>query len=358
MHGVEQKWAKEIEYHHYNHRNRLSSANVLGVSTYATFLNLVEGKASLDALLSDPSTASLDAFGVIGYKVDVATNRALALGTSIKLAMTTWQQGKLGYSKGQVGGDVTFTIFKEMGLDMMTFMSQDIAQNGKPFCFGPTTHQDTEQFTAAGNIMADFVNGLVLRISDDTLPGEWTLPVRQAIMKEYSVAVQLVPKEQRALAPEALVSDEANAINDGMALSKLGVNVKVKKTDYPHIIRAVLKWIKSRDTGMKDTTEERITELLTDIAFIHEVFEPNLLVHVLVKFKEKWHDTYGERNLYNYLHMQHLKRSFSRCHGPPGEATDTCALECFHRVLKSEGGFDTVEGLGTVISRMNLVMHP
>ena len=72
-------------------------------------------------------------------------------------------------------------------------------------------------------------------------------------------------------------------------------------------------------------------------------------------FQAKWVGKYGEHALYNYLSVQHLGRFFSRCDGPAGEATDDCALECFHRVLKSEGGFDTVEGMGTVILRMNQV---
>ena len=353
-HHVDHKWHQAIEWYHYNNRNR-SDAHVLGVSTYATLVTLVEGKASLDALLSDPATASIDAFGVIGYKVDPDRGRALAIALSIKSAMVTWQQGKMGYSKGMIASDVTFKIFKERGLDMMTFMSQDMAQIGKLFAMGPTTHQDTEAFTEAGDILAPFVNKLVNAIATGALPGEWTEEVKTAIYAAYTVAVQSVPAAERDLAPAALMSDEANAINDGLASSKLGVGVEVKKTDWPHVTRAVLKWVRSRDSGMINSSDARITELLTDLAFIHEIFEPRLRVHALRMFTEKWDGKYAEHALYNYLNGQHLGRFFSRCDGPAGEATDDCALECFHRILKSEGGFDTVEGMGTVVTRMNQV---
>ena len=71
-HGVHPKWRKEIEWYHYNNRNG-SASHALGISTYATLVTLVEGKASLNALLSDAATLGecVDAFGIIGYKVDL-----------------------------------------------------------------------------------------------------------------------------------------------------------------------------------------------------------------------------------------------------------------------------------------------
>lgn len=355
--GVDTKWAKQIEIYHYNTRNK-SDMSIMGVSTYGTLMTLISSKASLDKQLESVD-ATLDTFGVIGCFIDPDRDRVLVLSSSIKLMVTAWLLCHTGFSEGQLSSDVTFKIFKEKGLEMMTFMMQDPNQVGKLTAFGPTTHQDTEQFRLAGDIIWTAITKVVRNIGANTLPSEWSMAVKELIITTYSVKVLAQPVDKRQFLPGAVCADEANAINDGLCESKMGVNVKEKKTDWPHIIRAIIKWIKGKDSSngdrLIDSSDARVTELITDITFLHECFVVDLLVHQLVMFKTKWDVKYGEHVLCQYLESQHFKRHFSRCHGPAGESSDTTALECFHRIFKGEGGFDTVEGMSTVVVRTGLV---
>jgi hypothetical protein len=141
----------------YNRRSR-GMSHLLGVSALGTLLQFIL-RSSIDERLS-AADADLCTIFVLGHHIDEDSGRILVLFSCIKFMMAAWEEKNLGYSDGQLLADVTFKIFKEMGLDMFTLMTQDISQTGKWVAFGPTTHQDTQQFKLAGDIVEPQVSEL------------------------------------------------------------------------------------------------------------------------------------------------------------------------------------------------------
>ena len=70
---------------------------------------------------------------------------------------------------------------------------------------------------------------------------------------------------------------------------------------------------------------------------------------LLVKWEAKF------PSVAEYLKVHVLKHKFSRCDDLPGKPSTTNAHERMNRELKSENHYNTIEGLGTVLSRAQIV---
>ena len=330
------EYAVMIKDYFYNHRKTTS---LLGVSSYGTVFQLAE-KQAMEVVLASP-TATVDTAGIIGSIILPDEGRLLILYSTVKMMMFVWLVTIHGYGKGVFAMDATYKIFKE-GLSMITCNVADVACIGKLNAFGPTSHEDTRAYHDASNMVYDFVTVLVDGIRNCTLPEMWSHALRTQVYDAYSVAVLNAPAEKLALRMGASISDCDDAIRNGMMTSKL--QPEMHKNDYPHITRGVHKNLNK----LKNSSDDAVEELFTDLAFLHECYDIDLLEHQKIMFRAKLYAK-GEGIFLAYLEKEYLSRNFSRCHGVAGDRTDDCSLEQTHRWMKSEEGFANVGGAHTVM---------
>lgn len=145
--------------------------------------------------------------------------------------------------------------------------------------------------------------------------------------------------------PKAGASDMADAIPKGCMQGIPSIDSWV--ACYAHVWRAVHKNLHK----LFNSTDDRVSMLFTDLAFLHETSVLELWPHAVRLFTEKWGSKLEETVMIEYLQKEILHRRFGRCHTAPGKPTDTNTLEAFNRVLKTEQNFGSVEGMANVIEK-------
>jgi hypothetical protein len=313
---------KSTQIKDYFYNTYSKSKHILGVSSYGTLVQVVSA-LEMDVILSLPDSNVNTTF-VFGRYIDVENNRVLVLLGTLKTLLMMIERKLIGYGKGIFGADITFKIFAELGLDMMTVNVQDIACRGKLTCFGPTTHADEFQFKLLGNMLSSTLTLLALGIKTHSLPEEWAFAVRELLYDTYTVKLSfLTDDDLTCFTMPRLCADDALAIPNGLKTSDL--DIKFNKTDWPHLYRAIY----DNRHKLIDSSDERVSELMMDITFIHESYDTDLRDMQVDKTTAKWLKR-GEHELVQYLVDTKFNRRFSRCDGEPGEQTDTCSLEAFH----------------------------
>ena len=352
---------KQITDYVYNEKKK-KPAYELGISSYGTLVQMTE-RYNINKVLAC-ADAGVDTAFVMGSYINHDERRALVLFGTVRTGMMAFEQMAAGYGEGQISADITFKIFKEAGLDMMTFNVQDVACHGKTVAFGPTTHQDAPQFKAGGTIIHSFVTLLMQGVASRSLPNAWSTAVKNLIYERYAVKIddyceRLHPGQLPTYDPADVCADDDMAIPNGLRASPLGI--MRNKTDWPHLSRAIY----DNRHKLKNQSQDRIDLLMEHMGFLHESYDIDLLEHQKRLTLAKWRG-WNEDAIASYLESTKFNRRFSRCHSVPGVATDTCSLEAFHgKTLKAMGGFESLEGLGTgmehsitVMSRVSRDMGP
>ena len=129
------------------------------------------------------------------------------------------------------------------------------------------------------------------------------------------------------------MSDDAPALVNAMR-AVFGDNVEALMC-WVHVWRAVMA--KCASLGVKDDKTKRT--LFTDLAFIHNLVNVDLVTHALVKFDVKWRTTLGLPAVANYVKAQWAKKKWQRAYGAPGEPSDNNTIEAINRVLKDDANF-------------------
>ena len=339
-----EEWGKKIADFFNNWKSR-SDAHALGVSSFGTLVTMLTGRLSVDVAFASAEASVDTPVALPGWHVDKDSGRVLVLSGTIKMGMMAWEQGVAGYGTGQLGGDITFKINKEEGIDLMTFGTQDVTCKGKLVCFGPTTHHDAAQFHLAGDMIYEWITLLVVGVRTRSLPSTWSSVFCNLIYNTYASRIDHLPLMALTYQP-SLIADDDLAIPKGLKESKLKSESNL--TDWPHLYRAISDMLPKK---MNNPSEERVTAVMMDVTFIHECYDRDLKVHQMRMTYEKWVGL-NEKPLADYLRDSKFNRCFSHCDRPLGVATNTCALEAAHgKTLKSAGAFDSIEGLGTVMER-------
>ena len=355
--GVDPAHAKKIGTFLHNNR-AVSSANELGVSSFGTVVTTTRPydiHTVLSALGGDE-----DSPFCIGQTIDPDTGRLFILFSTLKMLMTAFVEQEMGYSNGIIMQDYTFKIFKEK-LVMAVYSTVDILQNGKPIAFGPSTNEDATTSKQGALWIKSTLDGILMDIKNNSLPASWNATVKSTMYVEYSywVSTAVSPTYH----PGTGISDAADAIRNGICQAlgvpeaeeeeeeeQYGIDPTTWKTCWAHIWR----YIQKNKHKLKDSSDANVDLLYSDACYIHEANQPKLKKHLITKFVTKWRNK-SEDVMVDYLEGDALKRNFSRCDGRPGNPTDTNTLERMNQHLKSEQFFNTVEGAGTVITRIATV---
>ena len=257
--------------------------------------------------------------------------------------------------------DDTFKIFKE-GLVMQTFSTVDIAQHGKLIALGPSSHEDAEANEVGGGLLKQWTDNLISNIKNHTLPSTWSEAVKDEIYNSYGHFLEANPQIVE-YNPGGKVSDLAKAIKNGLPAAIPSVKSR-EKDCYTHTWRAM----GNHKNKLQDSSKEVFDEVISDIAFLREVFDSELLwtevpsdegsstddatQHIdgpIYKlFKNKWSK---EPIFLQYLVEYHLYNKWHRCWGPDAEPVDTNTLEREHQTLKGVP-FPTMQGAGNVMESL------
>lgn len=166
----------------------------------------------------------------------------------------------------------------------------------------------------------------------------------------YADAVPAEGKKKEYYKPLAGASDMADAIPNGCMQGIPTIEEWV--ACWAHVWRSIHKHLNK----LHNSSDDRVSMLFTDLAFLHETNVVELWPHAVRLFVEKWGSKpFEETVMVTYLQKEILHRRFARCHTGPGKPTDTNTLEAFNRVLKSEQNFGSVEGLANVVEKSMLI---
>ena len=249
----------------------------------------------------------------------------------------------------------------------------DIQQLGKTNAFGPCSHEDKDMTAMAAGMLKQFIERIATGMATGIMHFEskWSASVCTEIKMKYAYLglkpnmltftppagpsngpfVVGINQPTEFYTPKLGLSDMADALRNGVTEAIPSIIFDDWQSCWAHGWRAVDKHKKK----LHDSSQERVNELFTDLAFLHEMPQKDLYQHGVRLFTDKWLYKYREADMVEYLKHELLKRKFARCHSNPGKPTDNNCLEGLNRVLKSESHFDTVEGMGTVLERSVLV---
>lgn len=350
----DRKFQKKVATLVYNERQRrnLVQGNDLGISSFGTVAQKTAAMA-MNPVLSESGATTNTVFN-IGVHLDPEANEVIVIFSAIKGLMFLYEHANSGYGTGMVMLDFTYKVFKEK-LVMVVGMVPDIAQHGKLAFFGPCSHETHVTTETIGNYVRTHLNKLLLHISTDTLPEEWSPSLRVSIMQQYGNAVKQQPRADFG----GVLSDMALAIPNGLLKSSL-INLAAcdmmeeqRRACWAHVWRAIGKQIMSK---LVDKSDDNKSELYDDLSTYHELRLKNLKVGLGIMLVAKWSTAKKEPEVAQYLKEEYLeKHNFSRCDGMPGQPTDTNMLERKNLDLKGPNYFNSVEGAGTVIAQTPLL---